>query len=152
MHFLPGPGLPWPALASDACPSSSAQDGQVITTPAWMTWDAASQSIFVQPGLVDVGLYTLRVSAAPDQSGLGDLIGYDDFQLYVEEPCEEGFRFFKVTSFSDNAVEAMQCAALYQSFISYWEVSPRPLPARREPSKRDHGRSIVLRVHAKEQL
>ena len=85
-----------------------------------MTWNAVSRSLAAQPSIQNVGGYSIRVSAVPDSPLLNDLIGYDTFQIFVEEPCNDGFRFFKVSSYTAGALGIMQCAAKYPGFISFW--------------------------------
>ena len=88
--------------------------------PSWMTWNATSRTLTAQPSIQNVGAYSIRVSAVPDSPLLSDLIGYDTFQIFVEEPCNDGFRFFKVSSYTAGALGIMQCAAKYPGFISFW--------------------------------
>lgn len=90
-----------------------------------MTWSEETLTLKAQPTITDVGVYTIRVSARPAQAKLSDLVGYDDFKVHVQEPCDSGFRFFRVSTFSENGLAIMRCAANSAGFISFWQVRTR---------------------------
>lgn len=89
-----------------------------------MLWNNRTGLLFVAPTLNDVGVYEVAVKARPGTPELEDLVATDTFRLFVEESCALGFRFVRLSTFTEGGLQALRCAATDLGFLSYWKVPP----------------------------
>jgi hypothetical protein len=87
-----------------------------------MRWDDASRVLRVTPTVDNAGVYDVGVRAWPDHPQLRTLITTEVFRVYVDESCTLGYRYFRITTFTDRGLLSLNCNAQFSNFISYYEV------------------------------